>query len=242
MITARNLMTQPVITVSDTDTIHDAIELMLRNSISGLPVVGSQGEVLGMLTEGDLLRRAEIGTDRVRPHWLAFLIGPGRLADEYTHTHSQKVADVMSTSVVHAAPDATLESLVALMQAKHIKRIPILEHDCLVGMVGRSDLLRAVSAAYVDTADKSRPDSEIKARLWSELNSTQWAPCNTIRVDVADGAVTLGGIISDGRERNAMCAAAAAVPGVKHVYDHMTWVDLNSGTVIDDGVDRVHHR
>lgn len=237
MLTARELMTQPVITVSDTDTIHNAIERMLRYGISGMPVVDARGTLVGMLTEGDLLRRAEIGTDKVHPHWLAFLIGPGKLADEYTHSHSQQVADVMSNDVLSAAPAASLESLVTLMQSKHVKRIPILEKELLVGVVGRSDLLRAISHAAASEAGKSCPDSVIKARLWRELQSTQWAPRNLITIEVAAGAVTLGGIITDGRERQALCSAASNVPGVTKVHDHMTWVDLTSGTVIDEGTD-----
>lgn len=237
MLTARQLMTQPAITVRDSDTIQFAIELMLGNGVSGLPVVGARGELVGMLTEGDLLRRAEIGTEKVRPHWLEFLIGPGKLADEYTHTHSQVVGDLMSKQVILAAPSASLQSLVELMQSKHIKRIPIVEKDGLIGVVGRIDLLRAISHTYATVSGAPCPDSDIKFRLWGELKGTQWAPCNTITVSVSNGTVTLGGMITDGRERKALCSAAANTRGVKQVHDHMTWVDLTTGTVIEEGRD-----
>ena len=239
MLTARQLMTQPAITVRDTDTIQFAIERMLGNGISGLPVVGARGGLVGMLTEGDLLRRAEIGTEKVRSHWLEFLIGPGKLADEYTHAHSQLVRDVMSNQVIHAEPAASLKTLAELMQSKRIKRIPIVEKDQLIGVVGRIDLLRAISNAYATVSGASCPDSDIKFRLWSELRGTQWAPCNTITISVSDGVVTLGGMITDGRERSALCSAASNTAGVKKVHDHMTWVDLVSGTVIDEGRDTV---
>lgn len=237
MLTAGQLMKQPVISIHSDEPIHGAIELMLRNGISGLPVVGVHGELLGILTEGDLLRRAEIGTAKVRPHWLAFLVGPGKLADEYTHSHSQKVSDVMSTDVIHAEQTASLESLVSLMQAKHIKRIPIVENDHVIGVVGRADLLRAISNAFSAIPGTNFSDSDIKSRLWSELWGTEWAPCSTISIDVTDGAVTLGGIITDGRERGALCSAASNIAGVKCVHDRMTWVDLTTGTVIDEGSD-----
>ena len=237
MLTARQLMTQPAITVRDSDTIQFAIELMLGNGVSGLPVVGARGELVGMLTEGDLLRRAEIGTEKVRPHWLEFLIGPGKLADEYTHTHSQVVGDLMSKQVILAAPSASLQSLVELMQSKHIKRIPIVEKDALIGVVGRIDLLRAISHTYASVSGAPCPDSDIKFRLWGELKGTQWAPCNTITISVSNGIVTLGGMITDGRERKALCSAAANTYGVKQVHDHMTWVDLTTGTVIEEGRD-----
>ena len=123
------------------------------------------------------------------------------------------------------------------MQSKHIKRIPIVEKDCLIGVVGRIDLLRAISNAYATVSGAPRPDSDIKFRLWGELKGTQWAPCNTITISVSNGVVTLGGMITDGRERSALCAAASNTAGVKQVHDHMTWVDLASGTVINEGRD-----
>lgn len=239
MITARQLMAQPAITVRDSDTIQHAIERMLENGISGLPVVGADGALVGMLSEGDLLRRAEIGTDTQRPHWLAFLVGPGKLADEYTHTHSQLVRDVMTSHVVHAPPTANLESLAGLMQSKHIKRIPIVENDRLIGIVARVDLLRAIARTYARLSGGHCSDADIKSRLWAELNATEWAPCRTIAIGVADGVVTLGGIITDGRERQALCAAATNTAGVRQVHDHMVWVDLASGAVIDEGPETI---
>ena len=238
MLTARQLMTHPAITVRDTDSIQFAIELMLGNGISGLPVVGAGGELVGILTEGDLLRRAEIGTEKVRSHWLEFLIGPGKLADEYTREHSQVVGDVMSSQVIHAEPGASLQSLAELMHAKHIKQIPIVEEGPLVGIVGRNDLLRAISNAHAAVSGAPCPDSDIRFRLWSELRRTQWAPCNTITISVSNGVVTLGGMITDGRERSALHAAASNTAGVKTVHDQMTWIDLASGTVIDEGRDK----
>lgn len=236
MIDARQLMTQPVVTVASTDSIQHAIELMLRHRISGLPVTGPgpDGALTGMLTEGDLLRRAEIGTEPVHAHWLAFFMGPGKLAEEYTHAHSQIVADVMTKRLIHAEPTADLRSLVALMQTNHIKRIPILENERLIGVVGRADLLRAISRVYAAAYGKTCSDSEIRSRLWSELTATGWAPCGMITIDVSAGVVTLGGVIPDGRDRQALCAAAANTPGVVHVRDRMTWVDLATGYVIDE--------
>ena len=232
-------MTQPAITVRETDKIQFAIEVMLQNGISGLPVINNTGALIGMITEGDLLRRVEIGTEKVRPHWLEYLIGPGKLADEYTHAHSQMVGDVMNTNVISATPAATLQSIAELMRSKHIKRIPIVENDRLIGIIGRTELLRAISKTYSTLLNAPCPDSDIKSRLLTELQGTQWAPCNTISIAVSNGIVTLGGMITDGRERKALHSAALRTAGVKQVHDHMTWVDLSTGTVIDDGHDSI---
>ena len=243
---ARQVMTQPVVTVNSSDTVEQAISLMLAKGISGLPVINAAGALVGMLTEGDLLRRAELGTERSRPRWLEFLVGPGKLADEYVHTHGRTVADVMSNDVIDASVDATLEEIVTSMEKEHIKRIPILDGGKLVGIVSRSNLLRALigcqplSGTAADSAPAQAPhqaitDDAIKARLWAELQGTKWAPCFSVTLEVHDGIVELNGSITDGREREALRVAATNTPGVKRVNDHLVWIDPTSGTLIEPG-------
>ena len=98
---------------------------MLRNKISGLPVVDADGKLVGIVTEGDFLRRAETATERRRPRWLNFLVGPGRLADEYVHTHARKIADVMTPEPYTITEDTSLEDVVQLMEKHRIKRLPV---------------------------------------------------------------------------------------------------------------------
>jgi CBS-domain-containing membrane protein len=105
---AADVMKAPVIWVAPETTIAEAARLMLKHSISGLPVMDEDAAVVGMLTEGDLLRRAETGTARLRARWLEFLIAPGRLAQEYVAAHARKVGEVMSTEVVSVYPEDDL--------------------------------------------------------------------------------------------------------------------------------------
>ena len=88
---ASDVMTREVISVEPESSILHAIRLMLEKRISGLPVVSAQGALVGIVTEGDFLRRVETGTERRRPRWLEFLLGPGRLSDEYARSHGRKV-------------------------------------------------------------------------------------------------------------------------------------------------------
>ena len=97
---ASDIMTRDVGSVGQDASIGDAVSRMLDHGISGLPVVDGDGKAGGMLIEGDLLRRDEPGTERHRPRWLEFLLGPGRLADEYDRTHGRKVGEIMTNNVI----------------------------------------------------------------------------------------------------------------------------------------------
>src|SRR5215475_4213427 len=137
---AKDVMTRNVISIASDASVLEALRLMLQHQISGLPVVDRAGRVAGMVTEGDFLRRAETGTQRRRPRWLEFLVGPGRLASEYVHTSGRRVDDVMTSEVHSVAEDAALDDIVRLMERYQIKRVPVLRGDKLVGMVTRQNL------------------------------------------------------------------------------------------------------
>ena len=141
---AADLMTSFVVTVTPDATIEYAAQLMLQHRISGLPVTDSDGAVLGIVTESDLLRRAETGTDKRHARWVSLLIGPGRLAQEYVHTHGRKVGEVMTERVFTVTPETPLADLVALMETKHVKRVPVVDQGRLVGIVSRADVMAAL--------------------------------------------------------------------------------------------------
>src|SRR5690242_9082189 len=118
---AAEIMTRPVISVTRETSITEAARLMLDHRVSGLPVVDEHA-VVGMVTEGDLLRRAETGTERKHARWLELLISPGRLARDYTSANARKVGEVMSPAVVAVAPGDSVEHIVRLMERHRIKR------------------------------------------------------------------------------------------------------------------------
>jgi CBS domain-containing protein len=204
---------------------------MLRHGVSGMPVVDEQGRPVGMLTESDLLRRTELGTERTRPRWLCFLLGPGKLAEEYTHTHGRLVSDVMTDRLHTVAPDTPVQEVVRLMERHRVKRLPVLENGRLVGIISRANLLRALALAPA-LPSGTRSDQEIRERLARELASTEWAPRAMIDPVVQNGAVHLYGTILDEREREALCVAARNTPGVKEVHDHLVWCEPVSGAVL----------
>ena len=229
---AQEIMTRSVVTVRRDSSLQDAVTAMLDHGLSGLPVVDDGGRPVGMLSEGDLLRRSELGTERNRPRWLAFLASPGRLAEEYTHTHGRLVADVMTDKVYSVAPDTPLQEVVQLMERHRIKRVPVLENGLLVGIISRANLLRALALAAPALPAGNRSDEEIRQRLARELASTAWAPRYMVDHVVQNGVVHLYGTILDEREREAICVAARNTPGVKEVHDHMVWCEPVSGAVL----------
>jgi CBS domain-containing protein len=226
----KDVMTSPVISVEPDSPIAQAIRIMMQRRISGLPVVDKQGRLVGMVTEGDFLRRAETGTQRRRPRWLEFLIGPGKLADEYTRSHGRKVGDVMTADPVTVSEDTLLDEVVRAMEKHGIKRLPVLRGEAVVGIVSRANLLYALAGVARDIKPALTSDAAIRERVLGELARQSWAPTGLINVIVKDAIVELWGTITDERERQAIIVAAENVPGVKAVRDNLVWIDP-TGTV-----------
>ncbi len=230
---AADIMTGDVLTVNGDASVLDAARTMLRHRVSGVPVVDWNGKLSGMLTEGDLLHRAETGTERHRAHWLELLLGPGRAAADYTAAHAHKVSEVMTDQVVSIAPDTTLEQAAALMERHKVKRLPVVANGKLIGIVSRADFLRALVERAEKEAATPATDDEIRARIEAEINRQRWVPRAAIRIAVSNGTVELTGSITDERERAALLVLCENVAGVKGVVDHLAWVDPLSGMAIE---------
>jgi CBS domain-containing protein len=228
----KDVMTSPVISIEPDAPIWQAVRIMLQRHISGLPVVDEKGRVVGIVTEGDFLRRAETGTQRRRPRWLEYLIGPGRIADEYTRSHGRKVSEIMTADPVTVTEETSLDEVVRLMEKRQIKRLPVVHGEHLVGIVSRANLVHALAGVAREIRPTSASDQAIRDRILAELANQTWAPVALVDVIVRDGVVELWGTITDERERKAIVVAAENVPGVKAVNDHLAWVDASSGMVL----------
>src|SRR4051812_45742008 len=230
---AGEIMTREVISVEPDSSILHAIRLMLEKRVSGLPVVTAKGELVGIVTEGDFLRRAETGTQRQRPRWLEFLLGPGRLSEEYAHSHGRKVQEVMTTEVQTIADDTSLRAAIETMAKHKIKRLPVTREGRLVGIVTRANLMHAlVSLARVATP-AAKQDDDIRRSILAEMDKETWAPAATVTVAVENGVVELSGFIMDERQRAALKILAENVPGVTKAVDQLAFLDPMSGIVID---------
>jgi len=225
-----DVMTQEVFSVPPEGAISDAAKIMLKERISGLPVINAAHKLVGIVTEGDLLRRTETGTEKKRSHWLEFIVNPGTLAVEYVHSHGRKVGEVMTSDVVTATEDTALEQAVELMEQRHVKRLPVVRDGRVVGIIARANLLHALAAIPPDTKRRAE-DKAIRDQIWAELCKQRWN-AREGNIVVRDGVVDVWGYIDDERHRDAIRVAAENVPGVKKVRDHLIWIEPYVGPIL----------
>ena len=217
---ARDVMVAPVISVSSNASVKEVAKIFLDRHISAVPVVDDKGKLVGIISEGDLLHRAEAGTERQRPWWLRAFVGPDALAAEYTKAHARKVTDVMSRQVITASPETPLHEVANLLEKHSIKRVPIVANGQLVGLVSRANLIQAVASAGKGL-EIPLSDATIRDKLMAHLKAQQWAQTGLLNVTVNGGVVDLWGITRSDTERKAIRVAAEAATGVRAVNDNL---------------------
>lgn len=217
---ASDVMTHEVVSVRPDATIAEAIRLMGRHDISGLPVIAGDGALVGVVTEGDLLRRAELGTQKPRLWWAQIFSDRTALAADFVHTHAKTVADVMTREVLTVSDDATLEHVVTVMETHQIKRLPVLRDGRVVGVISRANLIRALGMCLEGATHVYEVDGAIRKALSKVLHDLPWAARRPYAV-VRDGIVDIywKGMTEDW-ERQALRVAMENVPGVKKVRDN----------------------
>jgi CBS domain-containing protein len=223
-------MTTQVITIGPDATVLELAELLLKCRFSAVPVVGAKGELVGIVSEGDLLRRAEVGTERRRPWLLRVLTESETLAADYVKSHARKVSDVMTKRVITAAPEMQLSEIATLLEKNRIKRVPIVQNGQLVGIVTRANLVQAFAAMQKQPqAAVAADDAAIRDRLLARLREEPWAHLWQINVIVKDGVVDLWGTVSSGAEHTAVRIAAENMPSVRGVNDHLVEQPITGG-------------
>jgi CBS domain-containing protein len=233
----RDIMSTRVVSIAPDANVLEAVRRMLQNHISGLPVIDHTGALVGVVTEGDFLRRSETGTERKRPRWLEFLIGPRRLADEYIQAHARRVEEVMTREPITITEDAALDEVVRLMERQRIKRLPVTRGGQVVGIVSRANLLHALASLGASAASPANTDVAIRDQLLAEFQKQTWAPAALVDAVVKNGVVELWGTITEEAQGEALKVCAENIPGVKSVVSHLTWIEPMSGMVISDAED-----
>jgi len=225
---AIDVMTSHVMTAAPQMTVQDAAKLLIDSRISGIPVVDGDRRLVGIVTEGDLLRRAETNTERRHSRWSEWFSPNSRLAAEYIKSHAGRLADIMTRDVVSVTELATLGEIADLMETKRIKRVPVLHDGKLVGIVSRADLLRVLASGGANSTDDER-DGPIRSRLLADLCKQRWANCSESDIVVSDGVVHFWGVVGSEDERRALRIAAENTPGVRGVEDHTISGPLRPG-------------
>ena len=222
---AMDVMVRDVITVSPGDDVADAVQLLADYDVSALPVVDDEENVVGIISEADLLHREEIGTEKRRPWWLEAVTPASSLAGEFAKSHGRRVEEVMSTNIIAASEDTPLGEIATLLERHRIKRVPILRSGKLVGIVSRGNLIQALasSQAQAGAAAGSGTDSDRKIRreVLDRLGDQDWTDFGERNVIVSNGIVHLWGLVGTPEEHKALLALAEGVPGVAGVSDEM---------------------
>ena len=217
---AHDVMVSPVITVKPSSSVKEAAKIFLERRISAAPVVDDQGKLVGIISEGDLMHRAEAGTERHRSWWLRLLTAEETLAAEYVKAHARKVADVMTRDVITAGPETPLHEIAVLLEKNSIKRVPIVKNGQLIGIVSRANLIQAVASARKGP-EIPLSDAAIRDRLLAHLKAQGWLDTFLLDVTVNGGVVDLWGITRSDAERKAIRVAAESTPGVSAVNDNL---------------------
>jgi len=217
---AIDVMIRDVVTVTPDTEVSKAVSLLAQHDISALPVVDGD-ELVGIISEADLLHRTEIGTETHRPWWLEAITPASTLAEEFAKSHGKKVSELMTENVITASEDDSLADLATLLERHRIKRVPIVKDGKLVGIVSRSNLIQALASHAASPDDEMDENRTIREELLSRLGDQQWTDFGNRNIIVNDGTVHLWGLVGSDEERKALVALAEGVPGVAKVSDEM---------------------
>jgi len=218
---AGDVMTRNVVTVTPDTTVADLVRVLLTRNISGVPVIDESSTLVGIVTEGDLVRRSELGTERKRGGWLAFFTATSTMAQDYVRSHATKVRDLMTTGVVAVEPSTELSEIANLMEERHVRRVPVVDAGKVVGIVSRANLLRAWASLPAEPAPVNADDATIRATLIDELSHQAWSRRPENSVVVTDGVIHLWGLAATEEEKRALELAAEQTAGGKGVRNHI---------------------
>ncbi|MBV8505684.1 MAG: CBS domain-containing protein [Alphaproteobacteria bacterium] len=218
---AVDVMVRDVVTVHPETDVAEAINLLAEHDVSALPVVDGTGDLVGVLSEADLIHRVEIGTEKRRPWWQEAVTGGSTLAADFAKSHGKKVGEVMTSGVVSVSEDTPLSEIATLFERKGIKRVPVVKHGKLAGIVSRANLIQALASVVGRMDEHDETDRQIRLELMSRLRQQSWTDFGSRNVTVSDRVVHLWGLVGSAAERNALLALAEGVPGVSRVADEM---------------------
>jgi CBS-domain-containing membrane protein len=218
---ATDVMTRNVVTVGPEATVAEAAELMAEHDVSALPVVDAHNQIVGIISEADLLQREEIGTQADHRWWTEAMIPATTRAAAFAKSHGKRVHEVMSREVIIATEDTPLAGIAGILERHRIKRVPIVHDDKLVGIVSRANLIQALASAALEPVVAPDGDRGIRQEVLSRLAEQSWTDFGSRNVVVTGGEVHLWGLVGSPAERKALIALAEGVPDVTGVVDEM---------------------
>jgi CBS domain-containing protein len=218
---AKDVMTRDVHMIAPDADVRAAARIMAEAGVSALPVVDARQSLVGIVSEGDLLRRAELRTTPRRSWWLEIFFAPETLAQDYIKSHAPKVRDVMSSPVISVTEETPLAALAALLSRHGIKRVPVLRDGTVVGVVSRADLVKALARQSGESAAEVS-DGAIRNTFLQRYKAQPWTPAGGgVGFSVSGGVVSLTGIVAAKEQREALTVMAQTIPGVVKVENEI---------------------
>lgn len=224
----KDIMTIGPATVGPDTTIAEAGRFMLDRRLSALPVIDREDRLLGIVTEGDLLRRPELGTEPTIGWWRGFL-APETSARDFVRTRGRHVGEVMTAAVETITTTTNLADAVALMERRRFKQLPVVQGAVLIGLLTRRDIIAALLDTLKMVEDTALSDDAIATMVRSTIVASKWAPKGMVTVAVKSGVVTLAGTVFSLAEREALQVIAENAAGARGLEDHMVVLDPVSG-------------
>ena len=218
---AVDVMTPNVITVTLDTEVREIAGLLLEHNISALPVVDASGNVLGIVSEGDLMRRVENGTGRRKSWWLRSIFTGANDASEYIKRHARKAGEIMTPNPVTITEDEPLHRVARMLEKQHIKRVPVVRDGKLVGIVSRANLLQGLAAGSTVESETVADDRAIRDAIIKEIRNNTGVWVERINVIVSQGVVQLWGLVDSQQQKIAAQVAAENTPGVKSVENNL---------------------
>ena len=209
----KDVMTRDVVTVTGMTPVEEIAKLLLARHVSAVPVVDDAGTVLGLVSEGDLMRRVADPDKPRRSWWLELFADPHQSVADYIKTHGRTAADVMTPDVISVAGNTPVGEVARLLEKKRIKRVPVVRDGKLVGIVSRSNLLQALASAPPSEPESGQEDGVLRDRIMLELAEVPGIQVSLVNVIVRDGKTSVWGTVDSDFEENAVRLAVESVVG-----------------------------
>ena len=218
---AKDVMTEDVVSVREDASVESIARLLLQRRISAVPVTDAGGRPVGIVSEGDLMRRPEAGTDRRPSWWLELLQGSDELAAQYVKSHGLVARDVMSTDPLTVSENTPLEKVAGLLEQEHIKRVPVVRGGRMVGIVSRADLLHALAAGVKWPTPRGKASRPSRKEVVRSIRNAG-LPLSLVNVVLEGSVVHLWGSVQSQTQRDAIALAARRSPGISGVKNHLS--------------------
>lgn len=219
---ARDIMTTNVLMVRPDAPVREVATLMTERHVSGVPVISADNKIVGIVSQSDLLHRKELGTEARRKWWLRVFGDSDTMAREYTKAHGLKAQDVMTRHVTSVQEDAELADVAAILDRNKIKRVPVVRDGKVVGIIARSDLVKALSKSPATASSANVDNGTLHRTLTDKIRSLPWLETSFLNVVVNDGVVRLWGYVGSNDQRRALRVLVEETEGVKSVEDNLT--------------------